>query len=362
MATTYNNLYLDIRQQLRRAGIEEATLEARELVCFGTNKSREELARDGGLYASPDLEHRVRDLVRRHLEGEPVAYLIGEWEFYGLPLDISRDVLIPRPDTEVLAEQAIGYIKTLGECRVLDLCAGSGCIGLAVAAQVPQARVVLGEWSDGALKICRQNVRRNSLTARVVPMQADAREKPEKSLGEFQCIVSNPPYIPRADIETLDTSVKDYEPHLALDGGEDGLDFYRSISEKWKEALAPGGRLMNCDANYGAAFLEADRAGEAGELEESVHAALSGRYEHPAQSLEMLRERNDIASQLGISSLIRPQWDVDILISLGMKSITVDTNINRKIILDEERKRAEGSLKEKLWMNTSPLFMVLAEK
>ena len=107
MATTYNNLYLDIRQQLRRAGIEEATLEARELVCFGTNKSREELARDGGLYASPELEHRVRDLVRRHLEGEPVAYLIGEWEFYGLPLDISRDVLIPRPDTEVLAEQAI---------------------------------------------------------------------------------------------------------------------------------------------------------------------------------------------------------------------------------------------------------------
>ena len=105
MATTYNNLYLDIRQQLRRAGIEEATLEARELVCFGTNKSREELARDGGLYASPELEHRVRDLVRRHLEGEPVAYLIGEWEFYGLPLDISRDVLIPRPDTEVLAEQ-----------------------------------------------------------------------------------------------------------------------------------------------------------------------------------------------------------------------------------------------------------------
>ena len=77
------------------------------MVCFGTNKSREELARDGGLYASPELEHRVRDLVRRHLEGEPVAYLIGEWEFYGLPLDISRDVLIPRPDTEVLAEQAL---------------------------------------------------------------------------------------------------------------------------------------------------------------------------------------------------------------------------------------------------------------
>ena len=243
MAITYNNLYLDIRQQLRKAGIEAATLEARELVCFGTGKSRDELTRDGGLYASPELERRVRDLVDRHLAGEPVAYLIGEWEFYGLPLDISRDVLIPWPDTEVLTEQAIGYIKTLGECRVLDLCAGSGCIGLAVAAQAPQSRVVLGEWSDGALKICRQNIRRNGLSGRVVPMQADAREKPEKSLGDFRCIVCNPPYIPRADIDGLDNSVRDYEPHLALDGGEDGLDFYRAISEKWRDALTPGGRL-----------------------------------------------------------------------------------------------------------------------
>ena len=243
MAITYNNLYLDIRQQLRKSGIEAATLEARELVCFGTGKSREELQRDGGLYASPELEARVRELVDRHLAGEPVAYLIGEWEFYGLPLDISRDVLIPRPDTEVLAEQAIGYVQSQGPCRVLDLCAVSGCIGLAVASQAPQCRVVLGELSDGALKICRQNIRRNGLSGRVVPMQTDALEKPEKALGDFQCIVSNPPYIPRADISGLDISVKDYEPHLALDGGEDGLDFYRAISEKWKIALNPGGRL-----------------------------------------------------------------------------------------------------------------------
>ena len=243
MAITYNNLYLDIRRQLRGAGIEAATLEARELVCFGTGKSREQLQRDGGLYASPELERRVRDLVDRHLAGEPVAYLIGEWEFYGLPLDISREVLIPRPDTEVLAEQAINYLRTQGECRVLDLCAGSGCVGLAIASQVPQTRVVLGEWSDGALKICRQNIRRNGLSGRVVPMQADAREKPEKALGDFQCIVCNPPYIPRGDIDGMDVSVKDYEPHLALDGGEDGLDFYRDISEKWKDALNIGGRL-----------------------------------------------------------------------------------------------------------------------
>ena len=103
--------------------------------------------------------------------------------------------------------------------------------------------MVLGEWSDGALKIGRQNIRRNGLTARVVPMRVNALEKPDRSLGEFQCIVSNPPYIPAGDIAGLDVSVKDYEPHMALDGGEDGLDFYRAISEKWKEALVPGGRL-----------------------------------------------------------------------------------------------------------------------
>ena len=243
MAITYNDLYLDVRQRLRESGVESSTLEARELVCFGTGKSREELQRDSRLYASPEREAQVRRLVERRMAGEPVAYLIGEWEFYGLPLDISQDVLIPRADTEVLAEQAIAYIQQLGECRVLDLCAGSGCVGLAIAAQAPQARVVLGEIDDSALKICRQNIRRNSLSARVTPIQMDAREKPARSLGEFQCIISNPPYIPTGDIAGLEPSVRDYEPHMALDGGADGMDFYRAITEQWKEALAPGGRL-----------------------------------------------------------------------------------------------------------------------
>ncbi len=243
MAITYNDLYLDVRRQLRESGVEASTLEARELVCFGTGKSREELTRDSRLYASPEREAQVRRLVERRMAGEPVAYLIGEWEFYGLPLDISQDVLIPRADTEVLAEQAIAYIRTLGECRVLDLCAGSGCVGLAIASQVPQARVILGELNDSALKICRQNIRRNNLSSRVMPVQTDAREKPARSLGEFQCIVSNPPYIPTGDIAGLEVSVREYEPLLALDGGADGLDFYRSITEQWKEALAPGGRL-----------------------------------------------------------------------------------------------------------------------
>lgn len=245
MATTYNNLYLDTRARLKRAGIEAAQLEARELVCYAADKSREQLYRDMHLYASAELEKRVDDLVQRRLDGEPVAYIIGEWEFYGMPLNISQDVLIPRADTEVLAERGIQKAKEAGEgARVLDLCAGSGCVGLAIAANVPESRVVLGELSEGALRICKQNVRRNNLNARVTCMSVDALEPPSSSLWDFDVIVSNPPYIPTADIEGLDRSVKDFEPLMALDGGDDGLEFYRFIASRWKTALRLGGTLI----------------------------------------------------------------------------------------------------------------------
>ena len=243
MAITYNNLYMDIRQELHRAGIQAATLEARELVCFAAGKTREQFVRDGRLYVPQDVEEQARALMRRHLAGEPLAYLIGEWEFYGLPLDISEQVLIPRSDTEVLAGEAIRWLQTQQDARVLDLCAGSGCVGLAVASQVHACRVVLGAKSEAALRIGRQNSRRSGLLGRVTPMPADALEPPTRQLGEFDCIVCNPPYIPTQDIETLDVSVRDYEPHMALDGGEDGLEFYRAISENWREALHPGARL-----------------------------------------------------------------------------------------------------------------------
>ena len=244
MAITYNNLYMDIRQIFHDAGLEGATLEARELVCYASGKTREQLARDGRLYVPQMVEEQVRQLVQRHLDGEPVAYLIGEWEFYGLPLDISESVLIPRPDTEVLVDRALACIKTLDEPRVLDLCAGSGCIGLAIAKNAPGCHAVLGELDEGALRVCRQNIRRNDLTGRVVSLQLDAREKPPTHLGEFDCIVSNPPYIPDGDIAGLDVSVRDYEPHLALKGGADGLDFYRDITRLWTAALRVGGRLL----------------------------------------------------------------------------------------------------------------------
>ena len=245
MATTYNNLYLDTRKRLRSHGVEMAQLEARELVCFAADKTREQFFRDLPLYASKAVEDRVEELTRRRLAGEPVAYIIGEWEFYGLPLDISRDVLIPRSDTEVLAERAILLAKAAGEgARVLDLCAGSGCVGLAVAAHAPNCRVVLADLSEAALRICKQNVRRNGLNARVTCLSVDALEPPSSTLWDFDAIVCNPPYIPAGDIAGLDVSVKDFEPHMALDWGEDGLDFYRVIAPKWKSALRLGGTLF----------------------------------------------------------------------------------------------------------------------
>ena len=245
MATTYNNLYLDTRKRLKAAGVEMAQLEARELVCFAAGKTREQFFRDLTLYASKEVEDRVEELTRRRLSGEPVAYIIGEWEFYGLPLDISREVLIPRSDTEVLAERAILLTRAAGDgARVLDLCAGSGCVGLAGAANSPDCRVVLADLSEGALRICKQNVRRNQLNARVTCVQADAMTAPAPALWDFDVIACNPPYIPHGDLANLDVSVRDYEPWGALDGGEDGLDFYRAVSARWGTALRLGGTLI----------------------------------------------------------------------------------------------------------------------
>ena len=245
MPVTYNDLYLDARKALKGAGVEQAQLEARELLCFASGKDRGEFLRDLTLYASDEVERRFRGLMERRLKGEPVAYLIGEWEFYGLTLDVSRDVLIPRPDTETLVERGILFVRDLPDgTRVLDLCAGSGCIGLAIADNCPNTRVILAEWSEEALRVCRQNIRRCGLTQQANPVQADALEPPPRLLRDFDLILCNPPYIPTLDIGRLDVSVRDYEPRIALDGGEDGLKFYRAVAKKWKAALKPGGKLI----------------------------------------------------------------------------------------------------------------------
>ena len=197
------------------------------------------------LYDTDEVEKKVGDMLRRRLAGEPVAYITGVWEFRGLPMEVSPDVLIPRVDTEVLAEEAINWLtRNRRDARVLDLCSGTGCIGCAIADALPQCHVVLADISPEAIELSRRNVARNGLSGRMSYMLADATKAPPVMSGTFDLIVSNPPYIATFDILTLDPSVRDYEPIWALDGGDDGLDFYRAILKNWLVTLRQGGMLM----------------------------------------------------------------------------------------------------------------------
>ena len=256
---TYNDIYLGVRRKLRSAGIAAHDLEARLIVACAAGKTREELLSLSRFFVPDSAVTRAADeMVERRLAGEPVAYIVGEWEFFGLPLTVNETVLIPRIDTEVLAEEAIRLMKrSNGRKRLLDLCAGSGAVGLAIAANVPNCRIVLADNSERALAICRVNMLRNGLSRNVTAILADVHGTPPALLGTFDAIVSNPPYIPTDELQNLDASVRDYEPAAALDGGPDGLDFIRAISRNWQVLLKQGGCLtFECGEGQAGAVSE----------------------------------------------------------------------------------------------------------
>ena len=244
MIRDYNEVYLDARRRLKAAGIEAAGLEARLLLAFAADKSPEEFLRDIRMYPDEAFTLRAEELVRRRLAGEPAAYLTGSWSFYGLDLEINPNVLIPRADSELAVDAALSCLTDAAEPRVLDLCTGSGCIGIAIAARIPACRVILADLDRRALLLAKRNAMLNHVSGRVLCAEADVHEGPSPRLGEFTLIVCNPPYIPTGELETLDPSVRDYEPRLALDGGEDGFDFYRSIFARWMRIIRPGGWLI----------------------------------------------------------------------------------------------------------------------
>ena len=222
---------------------QTAGILARNLLSHFTGKTKEQLLSNMELYAGEATCEAMEAAVNRVLAGEPLAYVLGCWEFYGVPLVVTKDVLIPRDDTCAVTELAIGQSEKMENPRILDLCTGSGCIGIAVATKVPNAKVTCGDISPEALAIAKKNIQAHKLTGRVSCVQADARTKPSAFLGKFDIIISNPPYITTEEMLELPESVKDYEPHLALHGGEDGLDFYRSIARLYRDALKPGGFL-----------------------------------------------------------------------------------------------------------------------
>ena len=245
MVKTYSQLYLDTRKTLMQANdAREAGFIARQLLCNISGRSWEQLLADGEIYASQEICDQLPFLTVRVLKGEPLAYILGEWEFYGLKLYVDRNVLIPRDDTCAVTDLAIASAEKIeGKPRILDLCTGSGCIGLAIADRVKNARVTLADISREALAVAKKNITRNQLSARVSAVTANALEAPNAFLGNFDIIVSNPPYITAQEMDELDDSVSKFEPHLALLGGEDGLQFYRAIASNYKKALRPGGYL-----------------------------------------------------------------------------------------------------------------------
>lgn len=242
---TYNELYLSARNVLRQYGVEGCNLEARLLVAQAAGKSTADLLRDMNLYTTPGIEAKVTDYLARRLRGEPVAYITGAWEFYGLPMTVTPDVLIPRMDTEVLVDAAKEIlVGRKMDARILDLCCGSGCIACALGHELPASKLVAVDISASALEICRKNLAANRLSSRCITLQADATAAPPLSIGTFDLIVSNPPYIASDEIIELDSSVRDYEPIWALDGGKDGLRFYKGILKYWKSLLRPGGFIL----------------------------------------------------------------------------------------------------------------------
>ena len=245
MVKKLSELYLDARKAFSQFEDKNtASLLARNLLCHATGKTQQQLIADMEHYGSQAVCEQMEGSVNRILSGEPLAYVLGEWDFYGMTLQVDKNVLIPRDDTCAVTEMAIKKALFLDASpRILDLCTGSGCIGLAIAHRVKDARVTLADISKEAIAVAKKNVTNQKLSGRVSCVSADALTGPTAFLGKFDMIVSNPPYITTEEMASLPESVKNFEPHLALHGGDDGLDFYRAIAEKYAKALKPGGYL-----------------------------------------------------------------------------------------------------------------------
>lgn len=234
-----------VAQSFRLANIEDPQIDARILVGHALRLDRAQLMS----HADRILETRevaaISGLAARRLRHEPVARILGGKEFWDLTLAVTPDVLVPRPETETVVEAALDFVVRGGlrleKLRVLDIGTGTGALLLALLQELPNATGTGTDISAGAIAVARSNAERNGLAARcrfVTCHIADAVR------GPFDLIVSNPPYIPRAEIVALAPDVRDYDPHVALDGGTDGLDVYRAIAADAGRLLAPGGRLF----------------------------------------------------------------------------------------------------------------------
>ncbi len=234
-----------LAERFRQAGIESADADAGLLVAHALGIDRAELIGNGNRALKAEETEAIDILAMRRLKREPVARIFGHKEFWSLSLQISEAVLVPRPDSETLVEAALDFIVGGGmrtePLRILDIGTGSGALLLALLSELPNARGTGTDISEAALRVARANAERHGFGDRCNFVVCDiAAGLP----GPFDLIVSNPPYVAHGDIATLAPEVRDYDPAVALDGGNDGLDGYRALAADARRLLAPGGRLI----------------------------------------------------------------------------------------------------------------------
>jgi release factor glutamine methyltransferase len=230
-------------QHLARHGSESARLEAEILLAHARQCRRIQLYTQYDEVLTDAVRGHMRDLVQRRAKREPVAYLVGYREFFSLEFKVTPDVLIPRPDTETLVMEAIAVAKPMATPTILDLCTGSGCIAVALAKQLPKARLTAVDLSPSALTIAQENAVKHAVADRLECLTGDlfATLPAGKT---FDVIATNPPYVTTLELKTLDEDVRKYEPRLALDGGPDGLDIIRKIVATAPDYLAHPGWLF----------------------------------------------------------------------------------------------------------------------
>jgi release factor glutamine methyltransferase len=227
----------------KRRGNKSARLDAELLLGEALGLDRIKLIVEAERPLAEGELGRYRDLIKRRRVGEPIAYILGRREFYALPMVVDRRVLIPRPDTEVLVETALNATRAehlYG--RMLDLCTGSGCVAIAFAKERPTWRVTAVDVSPDAASVARVNVQRAGVVHNLAVLEGDLFA-PLPADARFELITANPPYIPSGDIAGLDADVRDFEPRLALDGGDDGLEITRRLIAEAGRYLTAGGLL-----------------------------------------------------------------------------------------------------------------------
>ena len=225
--------------KLTEAGIHDAANDARELLCHVTGRDRTGLIMYINSEVANETAQKYYNLLDARASHTPLQHITGEQEFMGYRFKVTKDVLVPRMDTELLVEEAAK--KAILGAKILDLCTGSGIIGIALKKMCFGAEVTMTDVSDAALEVARENAQINKADVNIIKSDMFSSLDPSQ---KFTMIVSNPPYIPKADIGDLEPEVKDHDPLLALDGGEDGLDFYRIIATESPKYLLPGGQVL----------------------------------------------------------------------------------------------------------------------